>query len=119
MRVPFTAVTAIVFMASLQALAQPQADSSLQEGIQALQKQMAEMKAMMEEMKTEIIRTRAEAQELRQTLEGSRNKVNDQYAEPIQTLAEEQQLLNAKVDEQYQTKVESTSKYRVRLSWTV
>jgi len=119
MRVPFTAVTAIVFMASLQAFAQPQADSSLQEGMQALQKQIAEMKAMMEEMKTEIIRTRAEAQELRQVLEGSRGKATDQYTEPIQTLEEEQQLLNAKVDEQYQTKVESASKYRLRLSGTV
>src|SRR3989442_10497757 len=77
------------------------------------------MQAMMEEMKSEIIRTRAEAQELRQVLEGSRGKATDQYTEPIQTVEEEQQLLNAKVDEQYQTKVESASKYRVRLSGIV
>jgi len=119
MRVSFMAITAVVFMASVQADAQPQADASLQDGMQALQKQIGEMKAMMEEMKTEIVRTRAEAQELRQMLEASRDNVNDQYTGPLQTLAEEQQLLNAKVDEQYQTKVESASKYRVRLSGTV
>jgi hypothetical protein len=119
MRVPFMAITAIVFMASLPAFAQPQADASLQEGIQALQREIAEMKAMMEEMKSEIVRTRAEAQELRQTIEAGRGKANDQYTEPIQAVEEDQQLLNAKIDEQYQTKVESASKYRVRLSGTV
>ena len=35
------------------------------------------------------------------------------------TLEEEYQLLSGKVDEQYQTKVESASKYRVRLSGIV
>src|SRR6266446_4300549 len=119
MRAPFMAITAILFMASLPAFAQSQVDSSLQESVQALQRQIAEMKSMMEEMKIEIIRTRAEAEELRQTLEGSRNTVANQYSEPIQKLEEDQQLLNAKVDEQYQTKVESASKYRVRLSGTV
>jgi hypothetical protein len=34
----------------------------------------------------------------------------------VSKLEEEQQLLNAKVDDQYQSKVESGSKYRVRLS---
>src|SRR5260370_14060435 len=36
--------------------------------------------------------------------------------EQIAKLREDQQLLNEKIDEQYQTKVESASKYRVRLS---
>ena len=37
----------------------------------------------------------------------------------IGQLEEEQQLLNGKIDEQYQTKVESASKYRVRLTGIV
>lgn len=37
-------------------------------------------------------------------------------AERVARLEEEQQLLSAKVDDQYQTKVESGSRYRVRLS---
>jgi hypothetical protein len=120
MRALFTAITAIVFVASSQAFAEPQGELSLREGIQALQQQVSEMRALMEEMKTEIVRTRAEAQELRQALQASRPKVEDgRETEPIQRLEEEQQLLNAKVDEQYQTKVESASKYRVRLSGTV
>jgi hypothetical protein len=119
MRVLFMPLTTILFAASLQALAQPQAEPSLQESIQALQKQVSEMRALMEEMKTEIVRTRAEAQELRQALQVSRGKGDDQETEAVQKLEEEQQLLNAKVDEQYQTKVESASKYRLRLSGMV
>src|SRR5260370_36170373 len=102
MRVLFAAITTIVFTASSPAFAKPQVEPSLQESIQALQKQVSEMRALMEEMKTEIVRTRAEAQELRQ-LQVTRGKGDDQETEPVQRLEEEQQLLSAKVDDQYQT----------------
>jgi hypothetical protein len=100
----FTVAIAVVSIAigSQPAFGQVQADSSLQETMQNLQKQSSEMKSMLEEMRAEILG-------LRQELRAARE-------EPIQKLEEEQQLLNAKVDEQYQTKVESASKYRVRLS---
>jgi hypothetical protein len=119
MRMLFMAITTTVLIASPPAFARQQGEPPLQEGIQALQKQISEMRALMEEMKTEIVRTRAETQELRQALQVSRGKADDQETEPVQRLEEEQQLLSAKVDEQYQTKVESASKYRVRLSGTV
>jgi hypothetical protein len=105
--------------ASLPARAQ----DTLQDSIQTLQKQTAELKAMLEEMKTEIIRSRTETMALRQELETTRQQLAaarpqaDEAA--VQKLEEEQQLLSAKIDEQYQTKVESASKYRVRLSGIV
>jgi hypothetical protein len=127
MRVPALTLTAILAIGSLQASAQGQTASSLQDNIAALQKQITEMRTIMEEMKAEIVRTRTEAQELRQTLQNSRGQAEvsrteaaeTQANDAIQKLQEEQELLNAKVDEQYQTKVESASKYRVRLSGTV
>ena len=44
---------------------------------------------------------------------------NQQTGEPAATLEEQYQLLSGKIDDQYQTKVESASKYRVRLSGIV
>ncbi len=127
MRVPAVAIAAIFWMGSLQVFAQTQEESSLQESIAALQKQITEMRTMMEEMKAEIVRTRTEAQELRQALQTSRGQSDAilsqtsavQERDSIQKLEEDQELLNAKIDEQYQTKVESASKYRLRLSGTV
>ena len=46
----------------------------------------------------------------------SREGEAPQLDQRVSKLEEEQQLLGAKVDDQYQTKVESGSKYRVRLS---
>jgi regulator of replication initiation timing len=127
MRVPALTLAAILAIGSLQASAQAQTESSLQDDIAALQKQISEMRAVMEEMKAEIVRTRTEAQELRQALQNSRGQAEASLSEgvatpgtePIQKLQEDQELLNAKIDEQYQTKVESASKYRVRLTGTV
>ena len=122
------AITALLWIGSLQALAQTQTDSSLQDSIAALQKQISEMRTMMEDMKAEIVRTRIEAQELRQALQTAQPQAVDaslvqgtvtQERGAIEKLQEDQELLNAKIDEQYQTKVESASKYRVRLSGTV
>ena len=50
MRVPVLAITAILLVSELHASAQSQADLSLQEGIQALQKQISEMKTMIEDL---------------------------------------------------------------------
>src|SRR5947207_1220880 len=85
---------------------------------------------MLEEMRTEMIRSRAETRALREELAVTREQLgaaarakdtpgpigNQGGEQSLEKLEEEQQLLNAKVDEQYQTKVESASKYRVRLS---
>src|ERR1051325_4400849 len=120
------AIMAILWIAPPQAFAQTQTVSSLQDSIVQLQKQITEMRAMMQDMKDEIIRTRTEAQELRQALELTRPPAAStapqaaiEERERVQKLEEDQELLNAKIDEQYQTKVESASKYRLRLSGTV
>lgn len=44
------------------------------------------------------------------------NEQSRQLEEQVENLKENQQLLKAQVEDQYQTKVESASKYRVRLS---
>ena len=127
MRVPGLALMTILSVGSLQAFAQTHSESSLQDSIAALQEQITEMRTILEEMKAEIVRTRSEALELRQALENSRSQTQAALAqpegaqdtEPVQRVQEDQELLNAKIDEQYQTKVESASKYRVRLSGTV
>jgi hypothetical protein len=84
------------------------------------------MKSLMEELRAELLRARAETVELRQALQETQGAHASAHAatgepapETVQRLEEEQQLLNAKVEEQYQTKVESASKYRVRLNGIV
>jgi hypothetical protein len=111
--------------------------------LQNLEKQMSEMQSMMTAMHVDLLRSRAEASELRRELEASRglpaarhpaenvsgpkreaalpgSVANSQAGtgdeQRLQKLEEEQQLSNARLKEQNQTKVESASKYRVRLS---
>lgn len=119
------------------------ADNSLRD----LQKQMLELKSVLQEMRGEIARSRAEALELRRELEATRLQLASTGAQPkatpstaggelqaepgvsapasqaveegIKRLQEDQQLTNAKVDELYQTRISSASKYRVRLSGVV
>ena len=108
-----------------------------------LQEQMSEMQSMMAAVRADLLRSRAEASELRRELEASRGlaaarhpaeSVSGPKTEAVlpgpvasfqggtgnerrvQKLEEEQQLSNARLEEQNQTKVESASKYRVRLS---
>src|SRR5208283_4253738 len=63
--------------------------------------EMKQLRAMIEELRQENQTSRAEMRQLREKLEESST------------------LLNEKVDEQYQTKVEAASKYRARLSGIV
>ncbi len=111
-----------------------------------LQEQMNELKSTVAEMRAEMLRSRAETLELRQELEATRQQllaaerkseaphptgeagspppVSASATDPaedqaIQKLEEEQQLTNAKVEELHQAKIESASKYPVRLSGLV
>jgi hypothetical protein len=124
---------------------QSQAES-LDDRLQDLQKRMSELQSLMTAMHAEMLRSRAEVSELRRELEAARPVVaTGQQAENItgperqatvpgsaaashvgsdeeqrlQKLEEELQLSNARLAEQYQTKVESASKYRARLSGAV
>src|SRR5690349_11926587 len=86
------------------ALAQTRVDEpvDLRSEIQALRDSVAQIRQ-------ELAASRKEAEELRRDLQALREKM---AMPPL----EEQQVINAKLDEQQQSKVASGSKYRVRLS---
>ena len=113
--------------------------------LRALEGQVRELSAALEEMRAEIKEARSEATELKHELKSATDQLHAiqsvTASNPGQAMAaptspppapastqvqeldgrtanleEEQQLLSAKVDDQYQTKVESGSKYRVKLS---
>ena len=113
------------------------------DNLRDLQKQMTELKSMLEEMRTEVVRSRMETIELRKELDATRQQLTaaaqangtpSKFAaeapgepggpassrpvpdEAVNKLGEDQQLTNAKLEDLYQTKVASASKYRVRLS---
>lgn len=103
------------------------------QSVQDLQQQIAELKALVLEMRGEVSSSRLALAELQKELQQSRGILAEQRPQTPQSLAlepgtapaspaalaEELELLNAKVNEQHQTKVESASKYRVRLSGIV
>src|SRR5581483_7774330 len=94
--------------------------------------QIQELRTALNEVRSQLAESRRESQQLKDELQDIRARIglpgpyalpqNDQTPQPtdaVSVLAEEQQLLKAKVNDQYQTKVESGSKYRVRLSGMV
>ncbi len=96
--------------------------------IRALQEQVRELREAVGEIRSEAARYRAETVELRQELQAARAQLASQPSQQhpgasidarVAKLEEESQLQGGKIDEQYQTKVESASKYRVRLSGIV
>lgn len=122
--------------------APPPGDKAAGEGLGDLRTQMLELKSTVEELRKELVLSRAETLELRKDLEATRRQLaveaqpnaapaageerraNSALAggpsqgseESIKKLEEDQQLTNAKLNELYQTRVSSASKYRVRLS---
>jgi hypothetical protein len=116
---------------------------ALERRLKNLQEQMSEMQSMLRAMHEDLLRSREEASELRLELEASRGLLATGHPaengsgpkreaalpgpvatskavigdeQRLQKLEEEQQISNARLEEQNQTKVESGSKYRVRLS---
>ncbi len=112
--------------------------------VRDLQDQVRQLRDLVEQMRTENAESRAEMHQLRQDLQSTRallerpatqaggaseaasNAVSGtsgataaQSAAPleerVQKLEESTSLIGSKIDEQYQTKVESASKYRARL----
>ncbi len=88
-----------------------------------LQSEVHDLKDLVQQLAQETRASRAEITRLRQELESERAaqstanaEFSPQVDERIGHLEEEQQLLTGKVDEQYQTKLESASKYRIRFS---
>ena len=100
-------------------------DGSVVTSLSELQSEVHELKEMVQQLKQETTASRAEVTLLRQELESERagqfpNSMAGAAQAPVDVrighLEDEQQLLTGKVNEQYQTKVESASKYRVRFS---
>lgn len=123
------------------------ATESTTEAVRELRDEVRALQAMVAEMRSDWQQARAETAELRRELDVVRAgtvprdvvlrgallksatgtpPIQDQEPKEEQktgshaaTLEEEYQLLSGKVDDQYQTKVESASKYRLRLSGIV
>jgi hypothetical protein len=124
----------VVFLGACPVLAQngpPPENDSLRNMLQDLQSQIRDLRASVQELRAESNRYRAETLELRHQLvwalavAGSPRPAGTEAAQAspvpsadqrLNKVEEDVQLLSGKVDEQYQTKVESASKYRVRLS---
>src|SRR5579864_5518340 len=115
---------------------------SEQEGaaIRGLQEQVQQLRSLVESMRSENAESRSEMQQLRQELQATRallekssppnvaeatgtkaEAAGGEHAdgnsldERVQKLEDSTALLGSKIDEQYQTKVETASKYRARL----
>jgi hypothetical protein len=111
--------------------------------VRDLQDQVRQLRSLVEQMRAENAESRAEMHQLRQDLQSTRallersgtptggsetaaNPTSDTIStstaqssapleERVQKLEESTSLIGSKIDEQYQTKVESASKYRARL----
>jgi regulator of replication initiation timing len=121
------------------------ADSSLADTVKQLQEQVNELRSVVSELRSESERYRSETERLREELHSAvlqrpQSSQNTREAAPpapspgqgggptpetsdaqsrLSKLEEQYDLLSGKVDDQYQTKVESASKYRLRLSGLV
>ena len=113
-------------------------ESQLASVVEQLQRQIAKLETSVEELRSEASRYREETLELQRRLELlAKRDVPEQVSPPsaasygdqesesasarsaaarLSKLEEAYELLTGKVDDQYQTKIESGSKYRVRLS---
>lgn len=115
--------------AAAQEAAQPASDASLAQSVQELREQVQELRAAVTEMKAESSQYRAESAELRKELEKLRESPpaaatpteapNGTTEQRLDETEENTQLLASQIQTQYQSKVESASKYRVRLSGLV
>ena len=131
---------ALLAMASLPAQGQQSSpansannDAALTQAVEELRTQIQELRATVSEMKSEAAEYRAQNEELRKQLESIRAIPNppaqatdkaSTAATPaveqrVTSLEETTQLLGSEIRDEYQTKVESGSKYRVRLSGLV
>ena len=113
------------------------AAQSIEEKIDSLARQVTELNQVILELRSEVSQSRKETQELRlqlssggaQSLSGSAppltlapqepTAANTTTEERLAEIEEAQQLLSDRLEEQYQTKVESASRYRVKLSGIV
>lgn len=105
-------------------------DASISTAVQQLQEQVRELRSAVMQLRSEADQYRAETAELRKALQASRAQSSSEAPTETQpttgtlenrvdALEESSQLINSKINDQYQAKVESASKYRMRLSGLV
>jgi hypothetical protein len=108
--------------------------------VRELQEEVRELRTAVVELRSEAEQYRAETEQLRKQLQaapspgappeaaagsaaGAAGGAHPAHAGPLQervaSLEESSQLLSSKLDDQYQTKIEAASKYRIRLSGIV
>jgi regulator of replication initiation timing len=126
------------FLAVAQQIASPPSEPDLADSIRQLRQQIQELRSAVSEVKSEAAQYHAENEELRKQLEHIRSNSNQQtpaaenssVAAPnpasntaseqrVSSLEETTQVMQSELRTLYQTKVESASKYRVRLSGLV
>jgi regulator of replication initiation timing len=124
---------------SVEQTAQPTDAMAMTAAVRQLQEEVRELRSAVVELRTEAGQYRAETEQLRRKLEATRGSETlpgatvssegastspnpaqaSSLADRVASLEESSQLLNSKVDDQYQTKIEAASKYRMRLSGLV
>ncbi len=89
-----------------------------QDPLEGLRLELQELRAGFEQVKSELAASRRESEALRRDLQTMREQMaaGPDVKSRIETLEEHQDLIAAKVDDQYQSKVASASKYRLRIS---
>ncbi len=113
----------------------PQPSDAMTDAVRQLQDEVRELRNAVVELRSEAGQYRAETEQLRKELEahgpvpGSSGRESWQGAcgasasatleDRVSSLEESSELLTSKLDDQYQTKVEAASKYRIRLSGIV
>jgi len=114
---------------ALPATAQSNGDSAaMSDAIRELQEQVHELRSAVTELRAEAMQYRTETETLRRELQAQKTQVTDETnsSQPdvtsssrIAEMEDSIQLLNSKINDQYQTKIESASKYHMRLSGIV
>jgi len=126
------------FLAHAQQAPVSASNPDLSQAVQDLREQVQQLRAAVSEIKSQAAEYRAENQELRKQLAALRDSSSLDHAKPSETLSatgqdetpktieqrvssldENTQLTQSQLHTLYQTKIESASKYRVRLSGMV
>jgi hypothetical protein len=134
----FVPLLCVVILAAVYAHAQNQTDPERKEGPADLSTEIEVMTHSIEQMQSELTQSRQEIQQLREMLRqliraqanaatanagderaALRPEAQKAEAPPARIAEDDWQVLNAKVDEHEQVKVESSSKFRLKLSGIV
>ncbi len=83
---------------------------------QELQETREQVAALKDELRESRVNASTRLADSTAAAEGTGPEANRQIDQHLAKMEEDQQLLGAKIEDQYQTKVESASKYRIKLS---